>query len=508
MNPRPWPVVLLSALGAWLAAIPFFAVATLLLGPLLHEREIALVTGVFMLGGAIALLRASHRSPFLEQLGVPTLLAGLALFGWGLSKALSEGHLCGVLGLLSLLLACCVPQAWVRAFLGAIAPPLLLMALNTGARWGGDQHRLSFWVSLHGLVVVWLGAVAVPLTWRATPPSVLRVLEDAGHGWIASTLLALAWWSGSTFLLSEPLKLHGAHAAHGLQAAWQIKGLHLGSLSAALLAAMWLAWRWPSWRQPWCAGLATVACVLAAFMPALGGVLLVASACLTTGRTRMATGVGLVALWVVGAFYHQLAWPLATKALVLVAAGLLLGLLAAWGHLANAHTDAATLARPRPAQGERAWGLALALLATLLAANVGIWKSETLIRDGRPIFVALAPVDPRSLMQGDYMALRFDTGPWSTTSQPDTSPIRLVFQVDQRGVATALRQHQGETLQSNELVVRLVRKRGDWQLVTDAYYFKEGEAARWSRARYAEFRVDAGGRALLVGLRGDQLEQL
>lgn len=508
MNQRPWPVVLLSALGAWLAAIPFFAVAVLLLEPMLRERDGALVMGLLMLGGAIALLRAHHRSLFIENLGVPVLLAGLALFGWGLSEPMSGRHLCGVLGLLSVALAFTVPQSWVRALLGAIAPQFLLMALSPEAWWRGDRSWLSPWVSLHGLVALWLGSVALRLKWPATTSPSLDALEQTGNGWIASTLLALAWWSGSTFLLSEPMRLNGVHAARGIQAAWTLAGIDLGSLTAALMASLVLAWRWPSWRQPWCAGLALVACALAAFMPALGGVLLIASVCLATHRPRMATWAALVALWVVGAFYRQLAWPLATKALVLVAAGLLLGVLATWGRQASARTAATVNAQPAPATGERAWGMGLALLATLLVANTGIWKNEKLIRDGRPIFVALAPVDPRSLMQGDYMALRFDTERVITMAPPDTAPVRLVFKVDQRGVATALRQHRGEPLQSDELAVGLVRKHGDWQLVTDAFHFKEGEAARWASARYAEFRVDASGRALLVGLRGPQLEPL
>jgi uncharacterized membrane-anchored protein len=45
-------------------------------------------------------------------------------------------------------------------------------------------------------------------------------------------------------------------------------------------------------------------------------------------------------------------------------------------------------------------------------------------------------------------------------------------------------------------------------LVTDAWFFKEGEAERWSRAKYGEFRVGADGRALLVGMRGRNLEKL
>jgi uncharacterized membrane-anchored protein len=43
----------------------------------------------------------------------------------------------------------------------------------------------------------------------------------------------------------------------------------------------------------------------------------------------------------------------------------------------------------------------------LVVANLGIWQKEDLVANGQPVFVALAPVDPRSLLQGDYMRLNF-----------------------------------------------------------------------------------------------------
>ena len=39
-------------------------------------------------------------------------------------------------------------------------------------------------------------------------------------------------------------------------------------------------------------------------------------------------------------------------------------------------------------------------------------------------------------------------------------------------------------------------------------YFAEGDAVRWERARYAEFRVDPAGRALLVGLADQHLQRI
>ncbi|UUZ46717.1 GDYXXLXY domain-containing protein [Massilia sp. B-10] len=70
------------------------------------------------------------------------------------------------------------------------------------------------------------------------------------------------------------------------------------------------------------------------------------------------------------------------------------------------HAEAApssTQALPRT----MAIGIALTALAVLAVANTGIWQKEKLIAEGLLIFVELAPVDPRSLMQGDYMQLRF-----------------------------------------------------------------------------------------------------
>src|SRR5690606_17741733 len=52
----------------------------------------------------------------------------------------------------------------------------------------------------------------------------------------------------------------------------------------------------------------------------------------------------------------------------------------------------------------------LTLVAGLLVlgvVNYAIHGKERVIRNGEVVFLELAPVDPRSLMQGDYMALRF-----------------------------------------------------------------------------------------------------
>jgi uncharacterized membrane-anchored protein len=50
------------------------------------------------------------------------------------------------------------------------------------------------------------------------------------------------------------------------------------------------------------------------------------------------------------------------------------------------------------------WG---GLILALAVVNRGIVQRERILDEGRVVLLELAPVDPRSLMQGDYMALRF-----------------------------------------------------------------------------------------------------
>ena len=49
----------------------------------------------------------------------------------------------------------------------------------------------------------------------------------------------------------------------------------------------------------------------------------------------------------------------------------------------------------------------LNLVFLLIYFNHSIARKEALLKDGQLVLLELAPVDPRSLMQGDYMALRY-----------------------------------------------------------------------------------------------------
>jgi uncharacterized membrane-anchored protein len=62
----------------------------------------------------------------------------------------------------------------------------------------------------------------------------------------------------------------------------------------------------------------------------------------------------------------------------------------------------------------------LAGLLILVAVNFSIAGKERLLAEGRVVYLQLMPVDPRSLMQGDYMALRFGVAEEAMRALPRT----------------------------------------------------------------------------------------
>jgi uncharacterized membrane-anchored protein len=512
---RPWPVVLLTALGAWLAAIPLLLVVGMLLGDLISRGVGAYLVGVLLLGGAWVVLRSRAMPLFVEQLAVPLLLVGGGALGFGLFKDLGVQGGAAVLALVALAVGAGVRAAWLRVLLGAVAAAFFVLAFAP-KRWDVEWSSAAarWWWPWHLVLAAWLVATAALAGARASKAS--AAAESLATGWLLITLTGLALWSGMTFLVgaSTGSGIAGevAREVFSVDAARRVLGVRHGlSALLALAALAWAARRWPGLRAPQWIGVGAVLVALSAFMPTLGAVWLALAVCATASRWRLAVTAALAAAWIVGAFYDQLAWPLGTKALVLAGAGAVLGALAWWGRPAP---RASALAAAAPAPRDAAWvgwGLPASVVLTLAVANVGIWQKEQLIARGQPVFVELAPVDPRSLMQGDYMRLNFNL-PFDEQLEMREllraqRPL-VVARRDARGVATLVRIDDGAALAADELRIELTPKAGRWILVSDAWYFPEGEAERWAKAKYGEFRVEPGGRALLVGLKGPNLDGL
>ncbi len=132
--------------------------------------------------------------------------------------------------------------------------------------------------------------------------------------------------------------------------------------------------------------------------------------------------------------------------------------------------------------------------------NYSMFKKESLLSDGNLILLELAPVDPRSLMQGDYMRLRYDI---SSGRNYDSLPKKgyCVVALDSNGVGKKVRFQAGTTpINSGEYLVKYRNKGWRLNIGAESYFFQEGEAEKYDSARYGGIKTDKNGNSLLVGL--------
>jgi uncharacterized membrane-anchored protein len=515
---RPWPVVLLTALGAWLAAIPLLGVVGMLLGPLIDNPLGPYLAGGLLLAGSAVVLRSKRVPLFIEQLAVPGVLVGGGALGFGFFSHLPHAMASLLLGAVAVGLALWLRQAWLQVVLGVAAAALAGLALAEPQGWFRGPEWATVWIAGHLLLAVAATAPWWQGLWRGHGAA----LESLLSGWWVTVLVGLAALAGMTFLVGgvmggglagelarevarEVAREGSATPSRGVAV---LQALRVASVLLALVAAALLARAWPATRHPALAVAAVCIAALAFFMSSLGGVLLALVCLLLAHRWRLAALAAVAAAWIVGAFYYALAWDLATKALVLVGVGAVIGAMARWLWAPRA---VATERAARAPLGRHAWYVGAATVATLVVAASAIWQKQQLIAHGQPVFVALAPVDPRSLMQGDYMRLNFNVPPALLDMPPSATAERpkVVARRDARGVAALHRVvTPGEALAADELLFELTPKGGGWVLVSDAWFFREGDAERWEKARFGEFRVMPDGRALLVGMADETLQPI
>lgn len=241
-----------------------------------------------------------------------------------------------------------------------------------------------------------------------------------------------------------------------------------------------------------------------------------------------------------GLHYYALDWLLVHKAMALGAGGawlaagaLLLQRVVTQADDSESISDTATL---RPAFYRWVW---LGLGAVLLLTTQDIVRKEYLLAKGRSVVLALAPVDPRSLMQGDFMALDFAVGLQVRNLAPqliDLEMLRapvllaylsvgakvqseLVALQDPRSGHVLIRGDQPdqwrrvESLAATDLsdtaVLRLQYKQWRWlPNGVDAWFFPEGQAGYFEQAKYGEFKTNAKGQALLFRLLNEKAQPM
>ena len=150
-------------------------------------------------------------------------------------------------------------------------------------------------------------------------------------------------------------------------------------------------------------------------------------------------------------------------------------------------------------------------LVVLVALNYGVYEKERLLEEGEILLLELAPVDPRSLMQGDYMNLRYAVErAEAMEAQKEQQKKRgyMVIKADADNVARFVRFHAGEELQAGERLLRFHKEYSRITVVPDSFLFQEGHAEFYEAAKYGVFKFDKDHKRLLVGLAGEDRKMI
>ncbi|MDX7745352.1 GDYXXLXY domain-containing protein [Aeromonas veronii] len=160
----------------------------------------------------------------------------------------------------------------------------------------------------------------------------------------------------------------------------------------------------------------------------------------------------------------------------------------------------------------RQLALLLSGLAILAGINATVWRYEHAMSSGEVVLLRLAPVDPRSLMQGDYMRLNYEIARELTSRDAQTTQNKgsdtLVIRLDAHQVASLVADGKPDRLASDERLLQVHQSERQWQIGPDAYFFEEGSGEQYEAARYGEFRLQADGKTLLVGLRDEAYQPI
>jgi uncharacterized membrane-anchored protein/uncharacterized membrane protein len=346
-------------------------------------------------------------------------------------------------------------------------------------------------------------------------------LEAFVTGFAALVLLIAIVQAGSTYLSPAFMGGSGRATRHTPVLSLVPDVAKLASVGMVIVAAsIAIAAR----RLPLTPSAMAATLVLAALAfayPPLGCVTLVGAAAWAGGHRVVAVTAAITVLWITGAFYYATGLPLREKAAYLAGLGAILFVAPLVGLVVpgigpNVRSTGPAASTPSGAIGTTRnpkLTVIAGIAATLLLAGGAVALNEHTLRTGRTIYLPLMPVDPRSLTQGDFMALNFDVRPWDGRRSGGQSWLAAEATIDGRNVA----KFTGRTVvsqppyprEADRTIIRLAYRKGRYVPGTDALFFEEGKERPFEvKARYGIFAVDSHGNARLTGLADQDFQKI
>ena len=226
-----------------------------------------------------------------------------------------------------------------------------------------------------------------------------------------------------------------------------------------------------------------------------------------------------------GGFYYQLSIPLLYKGALLVSFAVIFAIVTLFLH-ARYKTPSQSAVENHSVFKAPIWLVGVFVIALLGAVNYKVQQFEDVLATGKPIVLKIAPVDPRSLMQGDYMVLNYailsefqqsqflpesnesletsesiDAGEANETtgideSSPSGKKAYILVHLDKNHVATFCEKQSEIPTDFKHCTpnVYLPIRYKDWlpELPSQDYFFAEGKGEHYAQAEYAEYRFKDG----------------
>ena len=227
-----------------------------------------------------------------------------------------------------------------------------------------------------------------------------------------------------------------------------------------------------------------------------------------------------------GGFYYQLSIPLLYKGVLLVSFAVIFAIVTLFLH-ARYKAPSQSVVENHSVFKAPIWLVGVFVIALLGAVNYKVQQFEDVLATGKPVVLKIAPVDPRSLMQGDYMVLNYailsefqqsQVLPESNESLESNEPIDTVesnettgidepspsekkayilVHLDKNHVATFCEEQSEIPTDFKHCTPNVylpIRYKGGWlpKLPSQDYFFAEGKGEYYAQAEYAEYRFKDG----------------
>lgn len=131
-----------------------------------------------------------------------------------------------------------------------------------------------------------------------------------------------------------------------------------------------------------------------------------------------------------------------------------------------------------------------------------IYKEESYKKENT-IILELAPVDPRSIMQGDYMTLTYQLRNEFESENLSSQNEYIVLKADSRGVY-----HYEKLSEKNVKNSIKVKNVYNFDIGANTYFIKEGSSEHYDKVKYAKLYLLKSGKVRIFKLLDKELNEL